>query len=98
MSTSVPRQVPLRDPRSFRFAQRMQKDPQEKEFLDYLIQLHEGIQNLNRQIRDALVSGTVSGTLVLDDGANWRVTITINHGRVTAVTTAASSGAACTWT
>lgn len=40
----------------------------------------------------------VSGTLVLDDGANWRVTVVIGGGIITSVSSAASSGAAAIWT
>ena len=46
---------------------------------------------------DLLAAGT-DGTLVLDDGANWRVTVVIASGIVTSVSTAASSAATATWT
>lgn len=39
----------------------------------------------------------ISGTLTLDDGANWRITMTYKLGILTAVTTAASGGATATW-
>jgi hypothetical protein len=38
-----------------------------------------------------------SGTLILDDGANWRVTLVFSGGVLTSVTTAASSGATASW-
>jgi len=40
----------------------------------------------------------VNGTLILDDGANWRATIVIKAGAVVTVTTAGSSAATATWT
>ena len=45
------------------------------------------------------VNGTngLSGTLTLDDGANWRVTLTFTKGVLTGQTTGASSGATGTW-
>lgn len=46
--------------------------------------------------RDALGSG-ISGTLTLDDGVNWRITMTFEGGILTAVTTAASVGATAAW-
>jgi hypothetical protein len=39
----------------------------------------------------------ITSTLTLDDGANWRVTMTFTGGILTAKTTAASSGATATW-
>lgn len=39
----------------------------------------------------------LSGTLTLDDGANWRVTLTFAGGILTGQTTGASSAAAATW-
>ena len=46
--------------------------------------------------KDALDAG-ISGVLTLDDGANWRITMTFVLGVLTAVTTAASGGATATW-
>ncbi len=45
------------------------------------------------------INGTdgISSTLTLDDGANWRITMTFTGGILTAKTTAASSGAVATW-
>jgi len=45
------------------------------------------------------VNGTdgLTSTLTLDDGANWRITMTFTGGILTAKTTAASSGATATW-
>jgi len=40
----------------------------------------------------------VNGSLVVDDGANWRVTIVFKAGIAVSITTAASSSAAATWT
>jgi len=42
-------------------------------------------------------SAGLSGTMTLDDGANWRVTMTFKNGLLTAQTTGASSGAAGSW-
>jgi len=39
----------------------------------------------------------ISSVLTLDDGANWRITMTFAGGILTAKTTAASSGATATW-
>ena len=38
-----------------------------------------------------------SGTLTLDDGANWRITLTFTHGILTGQTTGASSSATASW-
>jgi hypothetical protein len=48
---------------------------------------------------DYYVAGNqgLSGTLTLDDGANWRVTLTFTGGILTGQTTGASSGATATW-
>jgi len=48
------------------------------------------------KIRAEIAAGK-TGTLILDDGTNWRVTLTFTDGKLTAVTTAASSGAAANW-
>ena len=42
-------------------------------------------------------SAGLSTTLTLDDGANWRITMTFSGGILTAKTTAASSGQCATW-
>jgi len=55
------------------------------------------LSRIHRQIVQDLMSGK-SGTLVLDDGANWRVTLQFKEGKLIDVTTAASSGAAASWT
>ena len=39
-----------------------------------------------------------TGTLILDDGTNWRVTLEFVNGVLSNVTTAASSGALASWT
>jgi hypothetical protein len=39
----------------------------------------------------------LSGTLTLDDGANWRITLTFSGGILTGQTTGASTSAAATW-
>jgi len=49
------------------------------------------------QIQSQIDSG-LSGTLTLDDGANWRITLTFTNGILTGKTTGASTGAAGTWT
>jgi len=46
--------------------------------------------------KEALDAG-ISGVLTLDDGVNWRLTMTFELGILTAVTTAASGGATATW-
>jgi hypothetical protein len=61
--------------------------------IEYLVRLNEQIQALGRDVQ-AMSARTSSGSLVLDDGANWRLTVTLVQGRVTAVETAASSGVA----
>ena len=64
----------------------------------HLKKLNECIQDLNRRVRDALVSNRVSGTLIWDDGTNYRITIVLDHGAISSVTQAASSGATASWT
>lgn len=45
------------------------------------------------------VGAGVSGTLILDDGANWRITLVFTDGELSATPTiAASSGALASWT
>jgi hypothetical protein len=39
-----------------------------------------------------------TGTLILDDGVNWRVTLVFSNGALSSVTTAASSAALASWT
>lgn len=40
----------------------------------------------------------ISGTLTLDDGANWRIVVIVAGGLITSVTTSASVSATATWT
>lgn len=61
--------------------------------------LNGELQNFSRNVRDAFVSGVKSGTGVIDDGTNYKITLTFDHGRLTGWTIAASDGvAASTWT
>jgi hypothetical protein len=39
----------------------------------------------------------LTGTLTLDDGANWRIVLTFTNGILTSQSIAASSGAGATW-
>lgn len=64
----------------------------------YLTELGQCLQLEHRAVRDELFANTKTGALVLDDGANWRVTLTFYDGKLTGVTTAASTAAAATWT
>ena len=62
--------------------------------------------DLNRIIIDTtsntnevnLAKGSLSGTLTLDDGSNWRLTLKFYHGRLVSVNIAASSSAIASWT
>jgi len=42
-------------------------------------------------------SDGISGTMTLDDGVNWNVTLTFKNGLLTAQTTGASTGAIASW-
>jgi len=64
----------------------------------YLAELGECLQTEHRALRDEIAANTKTGTLLLDDGANWRVTLTFYDGKLTGVTTAASTAAVATWT
>ena len=64
----------------------------------YLNELGQCLQGEHRAIRDEIAANTKTGTLVLDDGANWRLTLTFYDGKLTAVTTAASTSAEASWT
>jgi hypothetical protein len=48
-------------------------------------------------VRDAIGTDGLTGILTLDDGANWRVVLTFRDGKLTAVTTGASTGATATF-
>jgi hypothetical protein len=39
----------------------------------------------------------LTGVLTLDDGANWRITLTFTDGILTAKTTGASTSATASW-
>jgi len=59
------------------------------------------LQQLERELSRIAVREIpdgVSGTLILDDGANWRLTLVFMRGACTSIVTAASAGAAATWT
>ncbi|MCE5324954.1 MAG: hypothetical protein LLG01_00920 [Planctomycetaceae bacterium] len=74
--------------------------------------LHGELQKQNKAILDALVSAKTdidalnadataakSGTGVIDDGANYKITLTFKFGRLTGWTVAASTGVAgSSWT
>lgn len=63
----------------------------------YLVRLNEEIQSLAIHLRECSKGKT--GTEVVDDGANWKITRTYTQGRLTNETIAASSGVAgATWT
>ena len=64
----------------------------------YLTQLNGSIQNMNEKILNTFTANMKNGTLVLDDGANWRITVVLQQGRVSDITIVASSGAAATFT
>lgn len=64
----------------------------------FLRELLECLQAEHRAVLAEMIANTKTGTLVLDDGANWRVTLTFYDGKLSAVTTAASSSAEATWT
>lgn len=64
----------------------------------YLNELGQCLQGEHRAVRDEIGANTKTGTLVLDDGANWRVTLTFYDGKLTGVTTDASTAATATWT
>jgi len=68
------------------------------ELVVYLTRLNNELQNFNLDLRKTLKANMKTGTLVIDDGANWRLTVTLQQGRVSDITTATSSGAALTWT
>jgi hypothetical protein len=55
-----------------------------------------GLDSFYRTVRSELGKG-VSGTLTMDDGANWRIVVTIEDGKIMTVTAGASTGAAGTW-
>jgi len=63
----------------------------------YLKQLNASLQDLNQRLRDALTNNGTSGTAIIDNGTT-RLTVTVEYGMVTAVSTAASSGALLSWT
>jgi len=67
------------------------------DLLFYLLAVNEEIQGLNRQLADT-VRETATGTLILDDGANWRLTVVLVQGKVKSVTTGATVAATATWT
>lgn len=78
-------------------------DPREKQMgltpdaVMYLVKVNEEIQAINRDLRD-MNRGTTSGTLVYDDGATGRLTMTVVQGRIASVSVVASSGATMSWT
>lgn len=54
-----------------------------------------GLMSFYRLTRDELNKGR-TGTITLDDGANWRVVLTFEDGKLMAATSAASTGAEAT--
>lgn len=66
----------------------------------YLNNLDTRLRSGWEQIRTTLTSGVATGTLVLDNGSDWRVTLEFQEGRLYGTPTiAASSGTAeVTWT
>ena len=97
MSIGIPRQLPLRDPREFRFANEIKGLPWGKDMLEYLVQANRSLQVMNEQMRNVLVSARASGTAVIDNGTT-RMTVLVSHGAIESVTTAASAGATLSWT
>jgi phage host-nuclease inhibitor protein Gam len=63
----------------------------------HLKKLNEALQDWNRRLRDALVNNGTSGTAIIDNGTT-RMTVTIEYGMVTVVSTGASGGATLSWT
>ncbi|MDH4178875.1 MAG: hypothetical protein OEV33_00065 [Armatimonadota bacterium] len=64
----------------------------------HLVELNECLQIGYAALRDELCANAKTGTLILDDGANWRVTMTFYDGKLTSVATAASTAALAQWT
>jgi hypothetical protein len=66
----------------------------------HLQALNAEIQKLNTMIRDAMTANKKTGVLIIDDGVNYKVTITFTEGTVTtAPVVEASSGlAGASWT
>lgn len=89
MSVPMKKRLDLPDPGVLKTS-----DPAVRE---YLTRLNDAVQDLNRRVRDALVSNKADGTLVIDDGTT-RVTVVLDHGDVRSVVTAASTEATITWT
>lgn len=54
--------------------------------------------NLNTANTDDATNNSLSGTLIMDDGSNWRVTLKFYHGRLVGVEIASSSSATVSWT
>jgi hypothetical protein len=96
MKVRVPTRRALPDPRSGKFGVKDDGSIND-DLLFYFIQMNEEIQALNRQLADT-VRDTVSGTLVVDDGASWRLTVVLVQGKVKSIVSAASTGAEATWT
>ncbi len=89
MSVKLKKVLDLPDPRRVAGAQ--------QDVQAYLSTLNESLQDLNRHVRDALISNRVSGTAIIDNGTT-RMTVVIDYGAITSVTTAASSGTTLSWT
>ena len=63
----------------------------------YLTRINGRIRDLARDTLDEIAYNGVSGTEVIDDGTT-RLTRVIVNGKITSITTAASSGATISWT
>lgn len=93
MSNRLPTRLPLPEPRT----DCRNSDPA---IVEYLARLNEQLQRLNELVRDALTANKKTGVLIIDDGVNYKVTITFTDGTViTAPAVDASSGVAgASWT
>lgn len=65
--------------------------------------LYKQLTDLTRHVKTNNITtddtnNSLSGTLVIDDGANWRLTLKFYKGKLVNVVTAASTGATLSWT
>ena len=82
----LPKRLPLPNPLSLR-------DKADSAVIQYLEEVNVELQKMNAELRRAK-----TGTIILDDGANWRITLQFTDGQLRNVTTAASSGATASFT
>jgi hypothetical protein len=85
---AVPKSMTLPDP------SRLSIGPDLKR---YLADVNTAIRNWAQAVTTELSGNTDAGTLVVDDGTT-RLTVIVSKGRISSVTTGASTGSGLTWT